>query len=174
MKKLITFIFLTFLLSTNAFSKNGKGNVTLSKKAMETFLDYLYGGAKNLNPNTGGGTSNKGQKSNPLLFTLSETGDAFSWNYCPFRACKEPNKHKEYFHAKKYLMDSCFTFASKKIVWKIIEPKGLKLTKELNMEEIMLLNIKDAGYYDGDITFLKGFKQSNNQIKEQIQLPKKL
>ena len=49
MKKLITFIFLTFLLSTNAFSKNGKGNVTLSKKAMETFLDYLYGGAKNLN-----------------------------------------------------------------------------------------------------------------------------
>lgn len=170
MKKLITFIFLTFLLSTNAFSKNGKGNVTLSKKAMETFLDYLYGGAKNLNPNTGGGTSNKGQKSNPLLFTLSETGDAFSWNYCPFRACKEPNKHKAILSCQKVSNGSpCFTFASKKkIVWKNNQnPKGLKLTKELKYGRNHVAQlIKDAGYYDGDITFLKGFKQSRqSEIK---------
>ena len=53
MKKLLGIVFLSLLLCTSAFSKSGKGDVTLSKKAMETFLDYLYGGARNLNASTG-------------------------------------------------------------------------------------------------------------------------
>ena len=58
MKVIMGIVLLSLALCTSAFSKYGKGDVTLSKKAMETFLDYLYGGAKNLNPNTGGSTNN--------------------------------------------------------------------------------------------------------------------
>ena len=150
------------MLSTNAFSKSGKGNVTLSKKAMETFLDYLYGGAKNLNASTGGSTNNKGQKTKPLLFTLSETGDSYQYNYCSFSTCREPNKYKAILGCQKYSKGTpCFTFATKKkIVWKNDQnPKGLKLRKELKHGRNHVAQlVKDAGYYNGDITLLRGYQ----------------
>jgi len=162
MKKLLSIMVLGLLLSTNAFSKSGKGNVTLSKKAMETFLDYLYGGAKNLNANTGGSTDNKGNKTKPLLFTLSETGDSYLYNYCSFSTCREPNKYEAILGCQKYSNGTpCFTFASKKkIVWKNdLNPKGLKLRKELKHGRNHVAQlIKDAGYYNGDITLLRGFQ----------------
>ena len=162
MKRLLGIIVLSLLLSTNAFSKYGKGNVTLSKKAMEIFLDYLYGGAKNLNASTGGSTNNKGQKTKPLLFTLSETGDSYLYNYCSFSTCREPNKYEAILGCQKYSNGTpCFTFASKKkIVWKNdLNPKGLKLRKELKHGRNHVAQlIKDAGYYNGDITLLRGFQ----------------
>tara|TARA_B110000037_G_scaffold22651_1_gene25546 strand:+ start:257 stop:1141 length:885 start_codon:yes stop_codon:yes gene_type:complete len=183
-KKLLGIIVLGLLLSTNAFSKSGKGNVTLSKKAMETFLDYLYGGAKNLNASTGGSTSNKGQKTKPLLFTLSETGDAYLYNYCSFATCREPNKHKAILACKKYSNGNpCFTFATKKkIVWKNDQnPKGLKLRKELKHGRNHVAQlVKDAGYYNGDITLLRGFqtevltssKSSSNTVTKKVEKKK--
>ena len=162
MKKLLSIMVLGLLLSTNAFSKSGKGNVTLSKKTMEIFLDYLYGGGKNLNANTGGSTDNKGNKIKPLLFTLSETGDSYLYNYCSFSTCREPNKYKAILGCQKHSNGTpCFTFASKKkIVWKNdLNPKGLKLRKELKHGRNHVAQlIKDAGYYNGDITLLRGFK----------------
>ena len=129
---------------------------------METFLDYLYGGAKNLNASTGGSTNNKGQKTKPLLFTLSETGDSYQYNYCSFSTCREPNKYEAILGCQKYSNGTpCFTFASKKkIVWKNdLNPKGLKLRKELKHGRNHVAQlIKNAGYYNGDITLLRGFQ----------------
>ena len=168
-------------MSTNAFSKPGKGNVTLSKEAMEVFLDYLYGGAKNLNPSTGGSTSNKGQKTKPLLFTLSETGDSYQYNYCSFSTCREPNKYKAILGCQKYSNGTpCFTFATKKkIVWKNDQnPKGLKLRKELKHGRNHVAQlVKEAGYYNGDITLLRGFqtetltpsKSSSNTVTKKVE-----
>ena len=162
MKKILGIIVVGLLLSTSVYSKSGKGDVTLSKKAMEIFLDYLYGGAKNLNANTGGSTNNKGQKTKPLLFTLSETGDSYQYNYCSFSTCREPNKHKAILGCQKYSNGTpCFTFATKKkIVWKNDQnPKGLRLIKELKHGRNHVAQlIKDAGYYNGDITLLRGFQ----------------
>jgi len=183
-KKLLGIIVLGLLLSTNAFSKSGKGNVTLSKKAMETFLDYLYGGAKNLNASTGGSTNNKGQKTKPLLFTLSETGDSYQYNYCSFSTCREPNKYKAILGCQKYSKGTpCFTFATKKkIVWKNDQnPKGLKLRKELKHGRNHVAQlVKDAGYYNGDITLLRGFqtetltpsKSSSNTVTKKVEKKK--
>ena len=185
MKRLLGIIVLSLLLSTNAFSKYGKGNVTLSKKAMEIFLDYLYGGAKNLNASTGGSTNNKGQNTKPLLFTLSETGDAYLYNYCSFTTCREPNKQKAIFACQKYSNGTpCFTFATKKkIVWKNDQnPKGLNLRKELKHGRNHVAQlIKDAGYYNGDITLLRGFqtevltssKSSSNKTTKKVEKKKK-
>ena len=184
MKRLLGIIVLSLLLSTNAFSKYGKGNVTLSKKAMEIFLDYLYGGAKNLNASTGGSTNNKGQKTKPLLFTLSETGDSYQYNYCSFSTCREPNKYKAILGCQKYSKGTpCFTFATKKkIVWKNDQnPKGLKLRKELKHGRNHVAQlVKDAGYYNGDITLLRGFqtetltpsKSSSNTVTKKVEKKK--
>ena len=184
MKKLLSIIVLSLLLSTNSFSKYGKGDVTLSKKAMEVFLDYLYGGAKNLNANTGGSTNNKGQKTKPLLFTLSETGDSYQYNYCSFSTCREPNKYKAILGCQRYSNGTpCFTFATKKkIVWKNDQnPKGLRLRKELKHGRNHVAQlIKDAGYYNGDITLLKGYqaetltpsKSSSNTVTKKVEKKK--
>ena len=184
MKKILGIIVVGLLLSTSVYSKSGKGDVTLSKKAMETFLDYLYGGAKNLNANTGGSTNNKGQKTKPLLFTLSETGDSYQYNYCSFSTCREPNKYKAILGCQKYSKGTpCFTFATKKkIVWKNDQnPKGLKLRKELKHGRNHVAQlIKDAGYYNGDITLLRGFqtevltssKSSSNTVTKKVEKKK--
>ena len=151
---------------------------------METFLDYLYGGAKNLNASTGGSTNNKGQKTKPTLFTLSETGDAYLYNYCSFATCREPNRHKAILACQKYSNGTpCFTFATKKkIVWKNDQnPKGLKLRKELKHGRNHVAQlIKDAGYYNGDITLLRGFqtevltssKSSSNTVTKKVEKKK--
>ena len=132
---------------------------------MEIFLDYLYGGAKNLNASTGGSTSNKNLKSKPLLFTLHENGSRANWNYCPFSQCKEANKHKSILRCQKK-GGTCYTFAVKtKIVWKNSKnPKGLSLRKELKHgRDHVAQIIKDGEYYSGDITLLKGFKKVNRK-----------
>ena len=162
MKNILVIIFISLLLTNSSFSKSGKGNVTFSKQAMEIFLDYLYGGAKNLNANTGGSTNNKGQKTKPLLFTLSVSGDAYLYNYCSFSTCREPNRYQAKLACEKYSKGTpCFTFAVKtKIVWKNDQnPKGLRLRKELKHGRKHVAKIiKDAGYYDGDISLLRNFK----------------
>ena len=164
MKKIFIILILSFLFTNNVFAKAGKGEVYLSKEAMETFLDYLYGGAKNLNPNTGGGTRNKNLKSKPLLFTVSETGDSYSYNYCTFQNCREPNRHQAILGCQQYSGGTaCFTFAAKKrIIWKNKKnPKGLSLVKELKYGRDHVANIiKEAGYYNGDITLLENFKKN--------------
>ncbi|MDB0054218.1 hypothetical protein N9E98_02370 [Candidatus Pelagibacter sp.] len=160
MKKLLGIIVLGLLLSTNAFSKYGKGEINLSKGAMEIFLDYVYGGAKNLNASTGGSTSNKGQKAKPLLFTLHENGSRSNWNYCMFQQCTPANKQKAILRCQKK-GGTCYTFAVKtKIVWKNSKnPKGLNLRKELKHgRDHVAQIIKDGGYYRGDITLLRGYK----------------
>ena len=166
MKKILVITFISLLLTNNSFSKSGKGNITLSKKAMETFLDYLYGGAKNLDATTGGSTNNRGKKTKPLLFTISIYGDSYFYNYCSFQTCREPNRYQAKLACEKYSRGTpCFTFAvKKKIVWKNDQnPKGLKLSKELKHgREHVAKIIKDAGYYDGDISLLRDFKSESN------------
>ena len=128
---------------------------------MEVFLDYVYGGAKNLNASTGGSTSNKGQKARPLLFTLHENGSTRTYYYCMFQKCKPANKHQAILRCQKK-GGTCYTFAvKKKIVWKNSKnPKGLNLSKELKHgRDHVAQIIKDGGYYSGDITLLKGYKK---------------
>ena len=71
MKKLLGIVVLGLFLSTSAFAKYGKGEIKLSEGMMEYFLEYIYGGTKNLDPSTGGGTTNKNMKSVPKLFTVN-------------------------------------------------------------------------------------------------------
>ena len=176
MKKILSTLFIFLLLSTSAYSKSGKGNINLSKNAMERFLDYLFGGAKNLNPNSGGGTSNKGRKTKPLLFTLSEDGKSFSFNYCSFSSCTDPSRYKAIKSCENYSGGiTCFTFAVKsKIVWKNNQnPKGLNLKKAIKEGRAHVAQIiKDAGYYEGDITLLRGFESETWSSKKEI--PKKI
>ena len=192
MKKLLGIIVLGLLLSTSAFAKSGKGEINLSKRTMEYFLDYIFGGGVNLNANTGGSTSNKGQKASPQLFTTNSSGTASFWNYCMHQdKCSPSDPYKAILRCQK-TNATCYTFAKKKrIVWKNSKnPRGLNLSKELKHGRDHVAQVmKDGGYYSGDLTLLSGFqgistnkkgskitkkKTENTSIASQLELLSKL
>ena len=168
MKKLLGIIVLGLLLCTSAFAKSGKGEIDLSKRTMENFLDYIFGGGVNLNANTGGGTGNKGQKASPQLFTTNSSGTASYWNYCMYGdRCAESDPYKAILRCQK-TNGTCYTFAKRKrIVWKNNKnPRGLNLSKELKHgRDHVAQVIKDAGYYSGDLTLLSGFQGMSTNKK---------
>jgi len=163
MKKILSTLFIFLLLSTSAFCKSGKGEIELSKLTMEYFLGYVFGEGKNLNANTGGSTDFKNRKSTPRLFVTDATGTAIYYNYCMFGdKCEASNSYRTISMCqKKY--SNCFLFAKgKKIVWKNSKnPRGLNLNKHLKHGVSHVAQVmKDAGYYNGDITLLQGYQAS--------------
>jgi len=180
-KKLLGIMVLGLLLTTSVFAKSGKGEINLSKRAMEYFLDYIFGGGVNLNANTGGGTGNKGQKASPQLFTTNSSGTASYWNYCMYGdRCAESDPYKAILRCQK-TNGTCYTFAKRKrIVWKNNKnPRGLNLSKELKHgRDHVAQVIKDAGYYSGDLTLLSGFQgistnKKGSKITKKQKEPKK-
>ena len=161
MKKILSTLFIFLLLSTSAFSKSGKGEIDLSKRTMERFIKYLFGEGKNLNANTGGSTNFKNKKTTPLTFIISEDGKWSIFSYCSFgNRCKETSPYKDIITCEKKTSSKCYLFArSKKIVWKNSKnPRGLNLNKHLKHGKNHVAQVmKDAGYYSGDITLLKGY-----------------
>jgi len=159
-KKIFGILVIGLLLCTNVFAKSGKGELKLSKYVMEEFLHYLHGG-KNLDPKTGGSTDNKNQKANPLLFIVAEDSSGYQYWYCNWSSCSSNNE--EYVGKLKCEKHSngtpCWTLARGiKIVWKNNKnPKGINLKKYLKYGRMHVAKIiQEAGYYDGDITQLKG------------------
>lgn len=182
MKKLLGIVVLSLLLTTSVFAKSGKGEINLSKRTMEYFLDYIFGGGVNLNANTGGGTGNKGQKAFPRLFTINSSGTVSYWNYCMHGdSCTESDPYRAILRCQK-TNGTCYTFAKKKkIVWKNSKnPRGLNLRKELKHgREHVAQVIKEAGYYSGDLTLLSGFKaistnKKGSKITQKKKEPKKI
>ena len=135
---------------------------------MEYFLEYIYGGTKNLDPSTGGGTTNKNMKSVPKLFTVNVSGTYATVNYCPMGInCRPSNKPQAIMRCEKK-GETCYTFAvGKKIVWKNNKnPKGKLRIKSKDLKNGALhvaKIIQEAGYYDGDITLLEGVGIDNSQ-----------
>ena len=164
MKKILITLFIFLLLSTSAFSKSGKGEIDLSKRTMERFINYLFGEGRNLNANTGGSTDFKNKKTTPITFIISEYGTWSSYRYCNFgNRCSETSSYKDITRCEKKTSSKCYLFAKgKKIVWKNSKnPRGLNLNKHLKhgVNHVAQV-IKDAGYYSGDITLLKGYQAS--------------
>ena len=176
MKRLLGIIVLSLFLSTNAFSKYGKGEIKLSEGMMEYFLEYIYGGTKNLDPSTGGGTTNKNMKSVPKLFTVNVSGTYATVNYCPMGInCRPSNKRQAIMRCEKR-GETCYTFAvGKKIVWKNNKnPKGLNLRKELKHgSDHVARIIIDGGYHDGNITS-KTINTSTSKITKKKKESKKV
>ena len=157
MKKILSTLFIFLLLSTSAFCKSGKGEIDLSKRTMERFINYLFGEGKNFNANTGGSTDFKNKKTTPITFVISEDGTWSSYRYCNFgNRCSETSSYKDITRCEKKTSSKCYLFAKgKKIVWKNSKnPRGLNLNKHLKhgVNHVAQV-IKDAGYYNGDITF---------------------
>ena len=77
MKKFILIIFFSFFIFKDVNAKNGNGDLKLSTKTMEWFIQYLYGS----NDTYGDG---KNKKNNPYLMAVSVDGKYTYYYFCPY------------------------------------------------------------------------------------------
>jgi hypothetical protein len=85
MKKLLGMIFISLLLSVNAYAKVGSGELKLSKQIMTEVLMYMYGAS---NPKYSDGAN---KKNNPMIMVISQNGKSSHYYYCPYTSCETGN-----------------------------------------------------------------------------------
>ena len=169
MKNFLLFLFITFFLTGTAFAKYGKGRLKLSKYTMENLMMYMYGAG-----NTKYSAHSK-RKNDPTLIAVSEDGLNSAYFYCPaeYRAygCMDNHtKRKAISNCEKSSNgSSCYIFAVKRrIVWKNGGKKVKIKNDDLKSPYIVAKKIKEAGFYDGDLTKLSGISIETGQMDEDI------
>ena len=144
------------VVSVNAYAKTGRGELKLSQQTMEHLMIYLHGAGNPKNPKLF-----KNKKNSPMVFVVSEDGEASFYYYCAYLRCTDANE--SYIAKLKCEKESngstCYTFAIKrKIVWKNsvnLNKRNIK-KDELNDPFQVAQIIQELGFYDGDITQLIG------------------
>lgn len=167
----IFFLVITFIFFIQpSYAKWGKGELKLSKETMETAIMYMYGAG---NKKYSGAAK---RKNDPMIMAISEDGANYMYYYCPAEYqdnCVETGIARSAINAcEEYSNGSpCFIFAKKRrIVWKNGGSKVKIKKKDLKSPFVVAKKIKEAGFYDGDISKLIGIDVSTGQINEEINI----
>jgi len=165
MKKILGIFFISLLLSVNAYTKEGSGELKLSKKIMTEVLMYMYGAS---NPKYSDGAN---KKNKPMIMAISQNGKSSYYYYCPYASCETGNY--AYKSIKKCEGRSngspCFIFAKKrKIVWDNgfdSKSKKRNIKKKLLKEPYEIAKIiQELGFFDNDISELPGIDYDTAKI----------
>lgn len=166
--RLIIIIFLYLLLSNQSFAKTGKGQVKLSKNTMEFLIMYMYGAGSEKY------SGDAKRKNDPDIMAVSKDGRSVYYYYCPaqYRAhgCDQTGIVGSVIKGcEAYSNGSpCFIFAKKRrIVWKNGGPKVSIKNKDLKSPYVVAKKIQEGGFYDGDISKLKGIDVATGQTSEE-------
>ena len=163
--KLILFIVLPLFLFNPSYAKYGSGALKLTKDTMEVVIMYMYGAGNKKY------SGNAKRKNDPSIMAISQNGVGYMYSYCPSEwvgRCSPPNRYKIMKMCEKYSNGSpCFIFAKKrKIVWKNGGPKLTIKKKDLKSPYVVAKKIKDAGFYDGELSELVGIDIETGQVNE--------
>ncbi len=169
MKFLITIILFILFLNNSSYAKTGKGELKLTKDAMEVVLMYMYGAG---NKKYSGSAK---RTHNPTLMTVSADGTSYMYSYCPIEyhdGCVPPNTGRIIKMCEKYSNGSpCYVFARKRsIVWKNGGSKVRIKKKDLKSPFLVAKKIQEAGFYDGDLSDLAGIDITTGQTTDEITL----
>ena len=144
MKKLLEIIVLVLLLSGNAYSKDGTGDLRFTSKSFNNFLAYLRGDGLDI----GGVMMSSGM---PIGFAINQKGNNTFYYYCPkkygdncapggkIRAQNDCSKI-----SKKRGNGRCFVFAKGRvIVW---GDANVKIPRKVTVEQVREI-FKENGWY---------------------------
>ena len=167
--RFIILVLVTFLFSNISHAKWGKGELKLGKSTMETVIMYMYGAG---NSKYSGAAK---RTHNPEVMAVSADGTSYQYLYCPVEyhdGCVAPNTGRVIKTCEKYSNGSpCFIFAKKRrIVWKNGGKKTTIKRKDLKSPYVVAKKIKEAGFYDGDISKLVGIDVQTGQVNEDINI----
>ncbi len=159
MKKFILIIFFSFFIFKDVNAKNGNGDLKLSTKTMEWFIQYLYGS----NDTYGDG---KNKKNNPYLMAVSVDGKYTYYYFCPYTLTQCQDSMSRASGQVGEVIDrcedlsggtKCYLFAKfRKIVWDNGSSKKKRnIPRKLLKDPYRIAQIvQELGFYDGDINQL--------------------
>ena len=169
--RIILSIILSLLLFNPSYAKWGEGPLKLNKSTMEFVLMYMYGAG---NKKFSGDAK---RKNDPDMMAISTDGRSSFYYYCPaeYRStgCRQEGLQRLTILGceKESNGTPCFLFAKKRrIVWK---NGGAKLTikkKDLKSPYVVAKKIKDAGFYDGELSELVGIDIQTGQENKDIKI----
>ena len=135
MRFCIYFLIFSLFLNSNAFAKDGFGEVKFTEKSFQNFLSYLRGDG---DPNAPGVMMTSGM---PTGFAINQKGNNTFYYYCPkkygdncmpgghMRAQNDCTKR-----SKKRGDGRCFVFAKgRKVVW---DSANIKIPKRVTVEQV--------------------------------------
>ena len=140
-----SFIFSLFL-NSNAFTKDGFGELKFTQQSFQAFLEYLRGDG---DPNAPGVMMTSGT---PLGFAINQKGNNTFFYYCPKKYAGDCMPRAEIDAQNKCTKKSkkrgdgrCFVFAKgRKIVW---DSANLKIPKRVTPSQVREI-FKENGWLD--------------------------
>tara|TARA_B100001063_G_scaffold207186_1_gene202921 strand:- start:82 stop:522 length:441 start_codon:yes stop_codon:yes gene_type:complete len=145
MKKILGIVALVLLLSGNAYSKDGFGEVKFTSQSYQNFLAYLRGDG---DPTATGVMMTSGM---PTGFAVNQKGNNSYYYYCPKKYgdncmpgghIKAQNDCTKF--SKKRGDGRCFVFAKGRVI--IWDDTNIKIPKRVTVEEIRKI-FKENGWY---------------------------
>ena len=143
-KKLFLSVILLLLISFKSFAAtDGKGEIQLSERAINSFINYITG------------KTNKDSKSlfnKPMSFWVTIDGSESYWWYCKHSSCRDSSPEERKL-CERYHGQSCSRFARGRYVrWDNgINPKGkaAKFSSKMSESEVRV-KLTKLGFYDND------------------------
>ena len=171
MKKILGVIVLGLLISGNAYSKDGTGDLRFTSQSFNNFLAYLRGDGSE----TGGVMMSSGM---PIGFAINQKGNNTFYYYCPKKYGDNcmPGGHIEAqnkcsIRSKKNGQGRCFVFAKgRKIVWDSV---NIKIPRKPTNEEFKEIFAKNGWYGDTKIKDISKSKITKKKKKETKKVTKK-
>ena len=144
-KKLLGIVVLGLLLSGNAYSKDGSGDLRFTSQSFNNFLAYLRGDG---NPNATGVMMTSGM---PIGFAINQEGNNTYYMYCPkkFGDNCMPGGHMTAqsrctTSSKKKGDGRCFVFAKGRVI--LWDSVNIKIPKKVTVEQVREI-FKENGWY---------------------------
>ena len=151
MKKILLF----FLISIFAYSPGfaftkGKGEVKMTEKALNHFVNYVWGNF-DVDLTKVQAWASRANNPKPLMFIMSSNGDWTTAWFCPYSRCSDPDSKQTIKECERETGTTCGVFAlRKRIYWDNgINTKGkrLRLKSKMSNQEIRD-ELKRVGFLD--------------------------
>lgn len=152
MKKILLLLSFILIISTKAYSGDGRGELQLSEHAVNEFTRYIKGDATK---------SGKTLRNKPLVFYITNDGSRTFWWYCPYTSCAASSTSADKKACLQATGKECSRFARGRYVrWDNgINPKGKKAKFNSKMTDSEIrAKLTKLGFYKNK----KNTKVENN------------
>ena len=153
MKKIILIIFFSVFLCNPSFSViKGKGEVKMSDRALNHFMNYIWGNF-DVDISSVEAWATRARNPKPGMFIMSSDGEWSSAWYCPYSRCTDPGSSQTVKECERDTGVTCGVFAVRKTIYwdNGINTKTNKAKINSNWTEDQIkFTLVNLGFYEGD------------------------
>ena len=153
MKKIILILFFSVFLCNPSFSViKGKGEVKMSERALDHFVNYIWGNF-NVDITSLEAWATRARNPKPGMFIMSSDGEWTAAWYCPYSQCQDPGSSQTVKECERDTGVPCGVFAVRKtIYWDNginTKKNKAKINSNWTLDQIKF-ELINLGFYEGD------------------------